>query len=91
MINVLNFRLSLWYSSGVFALVVIILTSVYVIVLDGVSPLIAALFSSGITLLVPYNDGNGDCDYNGLSVALNIKPGVCGLDGYGFGAYSLFI
>ena len=81
----LSFRLSSWYSSGVFVLVVIILTLIYTVISDGVSPLIAALFSSGITLLISCNS-NG---YDGLSVVLGIKPGTYNLGGCGSNAYSL--
>ena len=84
--NVLSFRLSSWYSSGVFVLVVVILILVYIIVSDGVFPLIAALFSSVITLLVFYSNNGG---YNGLLIVLNIKPNVYNLGNYGFNAYSL--
>ena len=90
MMNALSFRLSLWYSSGVFILVVIILISVYAIVLDGVSSLITALFSSGMTLLVPYNNDGND-GYNDLPVVLNIKPGAYNLGGCGPNVYSLSI
>ena len=69
-----------------FILVVVILTLVYIIVFDGVSPFITTLLSFVITLSVSYNDGD-DCD--GLLVALNIKPGVCDLDGYNPDAYNL--
>ena len=85
--NVLSFRLSSWYSSGVFVLIVVTLILIYIIVFDGVSSLITALFSSGTTLLIPYNDSDG-CD--GLFVALDIKPSVYNLGGYGFNIYSLF-
>ena len=84
--NVLSFRLFLWYSSGVFALIIVILISVYAVVFDGVSSLIAALFSSDITLLILYG---GDNNYNGLLVVLNIKPGVYSLGDYGPNACSL--
>ena len=85
--NVLSFRLSPWYSSGMFVLTVVVLTSVYIIVFDGVSPLIAALFSSDTTLLVTYSNNNDY--YDGLPVALNIKPGAYNLGDYGFNAYNL--
>ena len=86
--NVLSFRLFPWYSSGVFILIVVVLTSVCAVVSDGVSPLIAALFSSGTTLLITYGGGGGGgCD--GLPVALGIKPGACSLGGCGPGAYGL--
>ena len=87
MINVLNFRLFPWYSSGIFALIVVVLILIYIIVFDGVSSLITALFSSGTTLLVTYN--NGDGGYDGPLVALNIKPGAYNLGSYGPGAYGL--
>ena len=77
----------LWYSSGVFVLVVVILILIYAVVFDGVSSLIAALFSSDITLPVSYSGGSGGCD--DLLVALNIKSGVCNLGDYSFNAYSL--
>ena len=86
MINALSFRLFSWYSSGVFILIVVVLTLIYTIVSDGVSSLIAALFSSNTTLPISYN-GNSGCD--GLSVALDIKPGACNLGGYSPGAYNL--
>ena len=84
--NVLSFRLFSWYSSGVFILIVIILILVYIIVFDGVSSLIIALFSSVITLPV-FNSGKGD--YNDLSVALGIKPGAYNLDNYDPNVYNL--
>ena len=87
MINALNFRLSPWYSSGIFALIVVVLILVYIIVFDGVSSLIITLFSSGTTLLIPYS--NNSNDYNGLLIALNIKPSVYNLGGYNPDAYSL--
>ena len=87
MINVLSFRLSPWYSSGVFILIVVVLTSVYTIVSDGVSSFIITLFSSGTTLLVPCGDDNNN--YNGLLVTLNIKPGACSLGDYNPNTYSL--
>ena len=58
------------------------------IVSDGVSPLIAALFSSVITLLITYNGNN---DYDGPLVALDIKPGAYNLGGCGPDTYSLLI
>ena len=70
-----------------FILIVVVLTSIYIIVFDGVSPLITALFSSSTTLLIPYNNNNSG--YDGLPVALSIKPGACGLGDYGFGTYNL--
>ena len=85
MINALSFRLSSWYLSGVFILVVIILILVCAVVSDGVSPLITTLFSSVITLLVPYNNGG----YNGLLVVLSIKPGAYNLDNYNTSIYNL--
>ena len=86
MINVLSFRLFLWYSSKIFVLIVVILTLIYVVIFDDVSSLIAALFSSDITLLIPYNNSNG---YNGLPVALNIKPGAYNLGNYNPDIYNL--
>ena len=86
--NVLSFRLSLWYLSGVFILIVIVLILICIIVFDGVSSFITALFSSGTTL--PISCGGGD-GYDDLLVVLNIKSGVCGLGGYGFSACSLFV
>ena len=68
-------------------MIVVVLTSVYVVVSDGISPLITALFSSDTTLLVPYSGGGSG--YNGLPVVLNIKPGVYNLGGYSPGAYNL--
>ena len=65
-----------------FALIVVVLISVYTVVSDGVSPFITALFSSGTTLLVTYNGGGGG-GYDGLPVVLSIKPGVCSLGNYG--------
>ena len=69
-----------------FVLIVIILTSVYAVVSDGVSSLITALLSSVMTLPVPYNGGG---DYNGLLIALGIKPGVYNLSSYDPNTYSL--
>ena len=69
-----------------FVLVVVVLILVCAIIFDGVSSLIVTLFSSGTTLLIPYNS---DVNYNGLLVVLGIKPGACGLGGCGFGACSL--
>ena len=40
-----------------------------------------------MTLLVSYS-GN-DSNYDGLPVALGIKPGVCNLGGYSSGIYDL--
>ena len=88
MINVLSFRLFPWYSSGIFVLIMIVLTLIYIIVSNGVSPLIITLFSSGTTLLIPYNNNN---NYNGPLVVLNIKPDAYNLDDYNFNIYSLFI
>ena len=82
MINVLSFRLFPWYSSGMFVLIVVVLTLIYIIVSDGISPFITTLFSSGTTLLIPYNS-NSDGGYDGLPVVLNIKPGAYNLDDYG--------
>ena len=83
--NALSFRLFPWYSSGIFVLTVIILTSIFVVGVKGVSFFIIALFSSVITLSVSYSGGG----YNGLSVALDIKPGACGLGGCSSDIYSL--
>ena len=84
MINVLSFRLSSWYSSGVFVLIMVILISVLAVGVEGVSPLIITLFSSIITLPV---SGSSKGGYNGLLIALNIKPGVCSLDNYNSDTY----
>ena len=84
--NALSFRLSPWYSSGVLVLIIITLILIYVIVFNGVSPLAATLFSSGITLLIPYNNGDG---YDGPPVALGIKPGAYNLGDYSPNTYSL--
>ena len=70
-----------------FALIVIILTSIYIIVFDGVSPLTTTLFSSDITLSIPYS--NSDNNYNDLLVALNIKPSAYNLDDYNPNTYNL--
>ena len=86
MINALSSRLFSWYSSGVFVLIVVILTSVYAVVSDGVSPLIATLFSSVMTLPVP---SGSNSSYDDPLVVLNIKPGACSLGGYSPGVYSL--
>ena len=85
MMNALSFRLSSWYSSGVFILTIVILTSILAVEVESVSPLIAILFSSVITLPVSYNNKN---DYNGLLVVLNIKPGAYNLDSYNFNIYN---
>ena len=69
-----------------FVLIVIILILIYTIVFNDVSSLITTLFSSGITLLVPYNNSN---DYNDLLIALNIKPNAYGLDNYSLNTYNL--
>ena len=79
--------MSSWYSSGVFVLIVVVLTLVCAVVSDGVFSFITALFSSDTTLLVIYGGGGGGCD--GSSVVLDIKPGVCGLGGYGPGSCGL--
>ena len=89
MINVLSFRLSLWYSSGVFVLIVVILILIYIILFDGVSSLIIALFSFGMTLLVSYNNNSNGYDYNDLLIALNIKSGAYDLGSYNPGTYGL--
>ena len=79
--------MSSWYSSGVFVLIVIVLTSIFIVGVKSVSPLIITLFSFVITLLILYNSG----DYNGLLVVLNIKPGACGFDDYDIGVYGLLV
>ena len=84
--NALSFRLSPWYSSGVFTLIMIILISVLVVGVEGVSSLITALFSSVITLSVLYS---GKGSYNDLLIALNIKPGACNLGNYNPNIYNL--
>ena len=86
--NVLSFRLSPWYSSGIFILIVIVLTSVYIIAFNGVSFFINTLISFGTTLPIPYNDSNG---YDGLLVILNIKPSAYNLGNYNPNTYSLSI
>ena len=86
MMNVLSFRLSPWYSSGVFILTMVILISILAVGVEGVSPLITTLFSSVITLPVSYNNKGG---YNGLLIVLDIKPGVYNLDGCGPNTYNL--
>ena len=70
-----------------FVLVVVILILIYVIVFDDVFPFITTLFSSDITLLIPYNNNSGGCD--GLPVALSIKLNVCSLDDYNPNTYNL--
>ena len=85
--NILSFRLFSCYSSGIFALIVIILTLIYTIVFDGISPLITTLFSSGITLPISYNSNNNY--YNDPPIALDIKPSAYNLGGYNFGTYNL--
>ena len=69
-----------------FVLIVVVLILIYIIVFDGVSSLIITLLSSVITLPVSYSSSGG---YNGLLVALGIKPSACNLGGYGPGAYGL--
>ena len=81
----MSFRLSSWYSSGIFTLFVVILILICVIVFKGVFPLIIILSSFVITLLVFC----GGCD--GPSVALGINPGVCGLGGCSPGACGLSV
>ena len=71
-----------------FVLIVVVLTSVYIIVSDGVSPLIITLFSSSMTLPIPY-DNNGNYGYNDLLIALNIKPNAYNLDDYSPDIYGL--
>ena len=68
-------------------MIIIILISIFVVGVEGVFSLIITLFSSVITLLVPYNNRS----YNDLLVALNIKPGAYNLDGYSTGVYNLSI
>ena len=82
----MSFRLSPWYSSGIFVLIIVVLTSILAVGVEGVSPLITTLFSSVITLSISYNNKDG---YDGLLVVLNIKYGAYNLGGYGFSAYSL--
>ena len=67
-------------------MVIIILTSICVVVSDGVSPFAVTLLSSIMTLPVPYGSSGG---YDGLLVVLNIKPGVYSLGDYGPNTYSL--
>ena len=69
-----------------FALIVIILILIYIIVFNDVFSFITTLFSSGITLLILYNSNN---NYNGLLIALNIKPGAYNLDSYNPNIYNL--
>ena len=66
-------------------MIVIVPILIRIIVSDGVFSLITTLFSSGTTLLIPYN---GSDDYDGLLIALNIKPGVYNLGNYNFNIYS---
>ena len=77
--NTLSFFRFPWYLSGVFILVVVVLILVCITAFKGVSPLIIILSSFLMTLLVFYNG------YDGLSVVLSIKPGVCGLGSCGSG------
>ena len=60
----------------------------FIVGVKDVSPLIITLFSSIITLLIPYSYRNG---YDGLLVALGIKPGAYNLDNYGVNTYGLSI
>ena len=78
--------MSSWYLSGVLVFIVVVLISVYAIVFDGVFFFIAALFSSGITLLVSYGGGGG---YDGLLIVLGIKPDAYNLGNYNSDIYSL--
>ena len=69
-----------------FALIIIILISIYAIVFNGVFPLIITLFSSVTTLLVPYSS---DSSYDGPLIALGIKSDAYSLDGYNSNTYNL--
>ena len=63
--NVLSFRRSPWYSSGVLILIVVILISIYIIALGSVSFLTSISFSSSMRLLVGYNDYRGGDNRDG--------------------------
>ena len=52
----------------------------------GPEALVTTLFSSVITLLIPYNNNN---NYNDPLVALNIKPDAYNLDNYNINTYNL--
>ena len=71
-----------------FTLIMVILISVLVVGIEGVSSFITTLFSPVITLSIPYSNKGG---YDGLSVALGIKPGAYNLGGSNLSAYSLSI
>ena len=62
----------------------VILTLMYIIVFNDVSPLITILFLSIITLLIFCDYGYS---YDGLLIALGIKSGACNLGGYSPGTY----
>ena len=74
--NILSFRQSPWYSSGVFILVVVVLTSVYIIALGSVSPFITTLSSSSIRLLVGCGDYRNGNNRNDLISGAIPGPGV---------------
>ena len=84
--NALSFFRSLWYLSGAFILVVVVLTLIFVVGVKGAFFLIIALFLFSIRLSVFCGGG-----YDSLLVVLGIKPGACGFDGCGTGVYGLFI
>ena len=84
MMNILSFRRSSWYLSGVFTLFVVILILIFVIILVEISSFIITLSSSITKLLIPYNN-----NYNDLLVALNIKPNAYNLDNYNINTYNL--
>ena len=64
----------------------VILISILAVGVEGVSSLIVTLFSSVITLPVPYG---GKGSYDGLLVALNIKLSAYNLGNYSPDVYSL--
>ena len=70
-----------------FILIVIILISIFAVEIKNVFFIIIMLFSSIITLLIPYGNGG----YGGLLVVLNIKSNVCNLDDYNADIYGLSI
>ena len=80
----MSFRQSPWYLSGIFILVVVILTLIFIIGVKDVSSFITTLPLFSIKLPVFYNG-----EYNGLLIALGIKSGVGSLGGYNFNTYSL--